>query len=253
MSKLKKKIITKKKKDIKLIILIGIISLFVIIGGSLISYVSTYSKANEDAIKAMESNQFVEVINTKKYIAYEPVNTYTKGLVIYPTKLVEPTIYSRLCQDLASRNILVVVAKMPLNLPSLGKSAGNKILEEYKDVSNWYLAGHLTGGITASKYLKDNYQKYKGMIYLGSYSNNYLNENLKLLSILGTKDSVINIDKFNKSANSYLKNADFIEIKGGNHTQFGDFDLARKDSKASISYTEQRIQTLNAIMTFMSN
>lgn len=81
---------------------------------------------------------------------------------------------------------------------------------EYKKIINstsyqsYYLMGHSLGGVVAgSKVTNSNVS---GVILLASYLNNDLSDtNKKVLSIYGSNDKVLNLEKYNKAKSYYQR------------------------------------------------
>lgn len=180
-----------------------------------------------------------------------------EGLIFYPGGKVEPESYIPLLTKLANEyEIAIFIPKMPFNLAILNKNAAINILKEYNYIKSWYIAGHSLGGVMASSYVYDNPKIFKGLILLASYpedSKQLKDEKLKVISIVGSEDKVINIKNYQESENNLPINSEFITIEGGNHSQFGSYGLQKNDGISSISEDEQQSITVSLISKFLSN
>lgn len=95
----------------------------------------------------------------------------------------------------------VYVVHFPLNLAVLAPNAAEQIIKDHPQ-QNFVLAGHSLGGVMASRFVAENEQRIKGMIYLASYPDEKgaLNkQDLPVLSITATNDGVLNWTSYQKA------------------------------------------------------
>lgn len=205
-------------------------------------YTSSYYRADEIAVKILDSdsiskNDGVIEINNKKNIEI--------GIIFYPGAKVEYTSYLPILDKLSKQaDVKVFLIKMPFNLAVLESNAADSIVENNKDIDKWYIAGHSMGGAMASKYASNHKDKIEGLILLGAYIyGDYPEE--KTLTIYGEYNSSV------KEKISYHKN--IVEIKGGNHAQFGNYGKQKGDEEASITTNEQQDIAIDNIVKFINN
>ena len=89
-----------------------------------------------------------------------------------------------------------------------------------------------------------------GVILLASYSTAALqNSGLEVVSIYGSNDGVLNLEKYDK----YRENLpeDFKEevIEGGNHAYFGKYGFQEGDGEATIANENQIEATIDIVAT----
>lgn len=131
---------------------------------------------------------------------------------------------------------------MPFNLAVFNKNAASKIINNNKEITSWYLAGHSLGGAMASSYCKENYSRLDGLILLAAYPLN--DSAIDTLSISGTNDLVLT----HSSEFPVLKQ---YKIQGGNHANFGNYGTQKGDGIAEISREEQQEITKDKIIEFI--
>lgn len=227
----------KKKKIIKNSFLCFIIILIAFFTAFFIWSKLTY-KPTSVAVNAMISNEAVTVTNDE-FIVFTPNNIIpTKGLIFYPGAKVEPESYTTLCKEIAKEGFLVVIAPMPLDLAILSPNKADTIINEFDTIETWAISGHSLGGVMASNYALKN-DAIKGIIFYASYpqGDELKNSDKKVLSIYGSLDGVANLENIKNAV--LPDNSKFIEIEGGNHSQFGSYGEQSKDNKATISEDEQ--------------
>ncbi|MBB6478651.1 alpha/beta hydrolase [Spirochaeta isovalerica] len=178
-----------------------------------------------------------------------------EAMVFYPGGLVDPEAYIPLAAEMAhTLKMVVFIQKMPLDLAVLGSNRVEAILEKYSYIKNWYFSGHSLGGAMAASWIYDNPDKFKALILLGAYpiEKKPLNQSgIKVLSIRGSKDGLVSSEELTESRENLPSDSRFIEIKGGNHAQFGVYGKQKKDNDADISPEEQRREVIVEIQTFL--
>lgn len=88
----------------------------------------------------------------------------------------------------------------------LNQNATGKYIEEYESINSWYIAGHSLGGSMGSIYASKNKEKIEGLILRGSYPSADLSESsIKMISIYGSNDKILNRDSFENNKRTLLK------------------------------------------------
>ena len=68
--------------------------------------------------------------------------------------------------------------------------------------------GHSLGGVIGSQYVSKHSDKMKGLILLGSYPNRNLSKtSIKLLSIYGSEDKVLNMGDYHSAKENWPKDS----------------------------------------------
>ncbi len=227
--------------------LIGAVLLGLIIG--VMVYIGDYYHAIPKALEVLNAPpQGVTIFEEKnKQIVFLPEEAKA-GLIFYPGGKVQYEAYAPLMAELAEEGILCVLLKMPGNLAVLDMNAAEGVTELFPEVASWYIGGHSLGGSVAASYLEKHTDALDGLVLLASYSTEDLTDNhVKVFSVYGSRDEVLNAEKYK----SYRVNLpeDMIEvvIDGGNHAGFGMYGIQDGDGKATISGEDQIRQTVDVI------
>ena len=232
-------------------ILIGVGVFFVLCITAFLIYVNIYSHATDKAEEYLEDSKMVKVESVKTGYFFDGPGE-DSAFVFYPGGKVEHTAYAPLMHMLAKKGIDCFLVKMPFRLAVFGMNKAGKILENY-DYENWYIGGHSLGGAMASAYASKNHNELEGVILLGAYSTKILDyENMRVLSVYGSNDNVLNIDKYTECVNNLPAGFTELVIDGGNHAGFGDYGQQKGDGNATISHEEQWNITVNAIINFVN-
>ena len=209
------------------------------------AYVGNYYHADDGAVAAMSACT-MEEDGLAVFAPEAPV----AGLIFYPGGKVEYTAYAPLMAELAKENLLCVVVKMPGNLAVLDMDAAAQIPALFPEVERWYIGGHSLGGSMAASYGAKHGAELEGLILLAAYSTEEI-EDLPVLSLYGTEDGVLDLEKYESYHENLPADAEEILIPGGNHAQFGSYGPQEGDGTATISGEEQIQITADSIAAFM--
>lgn len=188
------------------------------------------------------------VEETDDYIVYGDKDS-AYGFIFYPGAKVEETAYEPVLAELAEAGICCVVVKMPCHLAVLKPNAAKQVMEEVTGVEHWYLGGHSLGGAMAAGFAAKHEEELEGLILLAAYPTKELKE-LPVLSIYGSEDEVLSLDKYQSS----IALADVLTeriIEGGNHAGFGNYGEQKGDGTAQIPDEEQWQETVDYILDFL--
>ena len=234
----------KSKK--KIIIPITILILIIIL--SVYLYLNDYYKPTSDVNIYLKNNNLVKVEKIDKDYYFDGPGT-NDIFIFYPGGKVKKESYAPLLNKLAENGIDCYLVDMPFNLAILNINAANRVINNYQ-YESWYIGGHSLGGATASMYLSKK-DKLSGLILLAAYPTKKINNNIKVLSIYGTEDGVLNLEKYNKNKKYWNDLTQEIIIEGANHAQYGNYGHQKKDNKATITREEQQQKTIDAIINFI--
>lgn len=219
-------------------------------------YTLNYYKEDTATISEIESNGNAKVIeyddNTLLFIPQNK-DLEKAGIVFYPGGKVEYTSYSGLMYELAERGFVCILTRMPENLAFLDLGAASGYEDVISQVSTWYMAGHSLGGAAAGIYISDQVHNnkdmpYEGIILLASYVTKDLSDtDLRLLSIYGSNDSVLNMENYEDGKTNWPSDASEYVIDGGIHSYFGCYGIQSGDGTPSVTNIEQIRQTADII------
>ena len=235
------------KKRTKVILSVCL-TLFLIIGVGGYAYVSDYYPANETALAAM-SHQTVQMqIEQDGDVIWFLPEEPTVGLIFYPGGKMGHTAYAPLLRSFAENEILCALVRMPGNLAVLNANAADGPREKHPEITTWYIAGHSLGGAMAATYAASHSSELDGLILLASYSTSDLTDSgLEVLSIYGTEDKVLDLEKYEKCRNNLpLEVTEFV-VDGGCHAGFGCYGLQEGDGTPTITNEEQIALTAEEI------
>ena len=218
----------------------------VLLAGIFCLYVGQYYHAASTALSSLRSDGTVTVTQTGFGWLFDGPSP-NKALIFYPGAKVEETAYAPLLNRIAAEGMDVFLVKMPFRLAFFGADKATDLISQY-EYDEWYIGGHSLGGAMAADYAAKHDGELKGLILLAAYPTKPLGAGLKVISIYGSNDGVLNMKKLEAGRQYLPENAVTYVIEGGNHAQFGDYGAQSGDKEASISAEEQQRQTVSLIM-----
>ena len=192
--------------------------------------------AEQLALAAMTSGLDLTVENTDNSIFFRPKKFGKTGLIFYPGARVSPEAYAVPLRAIAEAGYLVYIMKMPLNFAVFNVNAADSIIQSNSDIS-WAIAGHSLGGAMACSYAK-NKGKVTRLIFWAAYcdkSFDFSSSQIPVTSISGSEDGLATPEKVVATKIFAPSSTKYIEIKGMNHAQFGDYGQQSGDKPATIS------------------
>lgn len=231
-----------KKIKIAFLLVFAIIILFGIY------YVNDYYHSEKTATDCLNSSGNVSVLKTSNGLLFDgPGND--SALIFYPGAKVEYTSYAPLLKNISNKGIDTYAVEMPFNLAILGQNSADEIIKN-SSYNHYFIAGHSLGGSMAISYVNST-NNTEGLILFAAYPTNEIEK--PVLSIYGSNDNVLNMEKYNDSKDLIKNNFTEFVIDGGNHAQFGYYGNQSGDGIAQISPELQQNQAANKIISFIND
>lgn len=243
----------KKKSHKKLWISVAVIAVIILAAiNCALVYVNDYYEADARAERALDGGEGVEVVyDDRQAILFMP-EEIRAGLIFYPGGKVEYSSYAPLMYELAQNGIFCILVHMPCNLAVLDMDAAEGYMDAYSEVEHWYIGGHSLGGSMAAAYVGKAPAGYEGLILCAAYSRTDLSgSGLKVLSVYGSNDGVLNMEKYVKNRINLPPDFEEAVIDGGCHAYFGSYGKQEGDGEPSITNEEQIHATVDYIVNFI--
>lgn len=236
----------------KRIVISAVLIIFAVIIGVCAVYLGDYYRADSSACSSFLEEHGVEMKSLKGGTVVCGDENADIGFIFYPGGKVEHKAYIPLMAAIAERGFFCVLVDMPFNLAVFDIDAAEGIREEYGNLKEWYMVGHSLGGSMAASYISKRFESFSGLILLASYSTENLSDtNLRVLSVYGSEDGVMNRKKYEKNKSNLPDTFEEIIIEGGCHAYFGMYGEQKGDGTAAISPEEQIILTADAVENFV--
>jgi dienelactone hydrolase len=158
------------------------------------------------------------------------------GVVFYPGGRVAPDAYlpsaARVVEETGAT---VVVPGMTANLAVLSQGKASAVQDGERDVRTWVVGGHSLGGAMACRYANATPGRVDGLLLVGAYCDRPVTD-VPALSVVGTRDAVLDRDRFRDTRGNLPADATVVRIDGMNHSQAGWYYGQAGGQPAAISY-----------------
>lgn len=221
--------------------LLIILSIVIAISGGFFIYTLDYYHALPIAQEVLNTGDIKYEMKDDTIVFNPDIKKENVGIIFYPGGKVDYLSYIPLMKSMAQAGYKSALVNMPFNLAVFDSNAADEIIDKYKEIDSWYVVGHSLGGAMASSYASKNEDKLEGLILLGAYPSSDLSYlDLRMLSIYGTKDNILDRDAFEENRDNAPNESRYFEIKGGNHAYYGNYGEQDGDGKATISPKDQQ-------------
>ena len=230
-------------------ILLAVVILLLIAAAGAFVYFNDFYHSETFVNEYLESGDNVSVTHIEEGYYFKGRNSSDTAIIFYPGAKVEYTAYAPMMYELAENGRDCFLIEMPLNMAFFGADKASAIIDNY-NYSNYYLSGHSLGGVVASSFANENADKVKGVILFAAYPISKMDDKLKLLSIYGSDDGVLNMESYNENKNNWPEKSEEFVIEGANHGGFAYYGSQDGDNNASISPEEQQNISIQKILEF---
>lgn len=238
-------------------ITVGITGTIVFVGWCLIAY-----RASDEAHAAMRGNDAVAVTSGEHHWLFSPRKASRgTGLLFFPGALVDPRAYAPMLSSVASAGYPALLMQVPRR-GAMGGAVGAEPLNRaaaatsaLPDVERWVIAGHSRGAEIAARFARTSAPSIAGLVMIGtSHPRDFsiANIGLPVTRVYGTRDTVADVEKLERTKQNLPADTRHVRIDGGNHSQFGSYGFQPGDWPATISREEQQRQTLQAVLDMLS-
>jgi len=206
----------------------------------------------------LQSGPAISVVDQAATLAFLPAPLDGKTALIFICGSgISATAYAPLLRPVAEAGYPVFVVKLPYRFAPFesNKQAAvdraRGVIAAHPQVSHWVISGHSLGGALAARLAHADAGALSAMVLIGTTHPKH--DNLSFLQIPVTKVYASNdgiAPPVRILANRALlpQHTRWVEITGGNHSQFGRYGHQLFDGTAAISREEQETMTRSAIL-----
>ncbi len=139
-------------------------------------------------------------------------------------------------------------------LATLEKIA-NEIIDQHPEIKHWVIGGHSIGGVMAAQYTDKNPEMIEGLAFWASYpanSTDISDLNIPVVSVYGSREVTVTVASVGERAHLLPEDTVYIRIEGGDHHQFGSYEINPKDHLATTSRVSQHQQIIEVTLAMLS-
>ena len=207
-----------------------------------------------EAVEALISDDQVEVTQ-EPWLTFTPTSDPSNtGFIFYPGGRVDPKAYASLMRKLSSEGYLVVVPSMPINMAVFNPNIADEIMEHYSEIQHWVIGGHSVGGAMAAQYTGNHPKTIDGLAIWASYPPDNIDISdlyIPVVSVYGSRELRVNDESVGERKHLLPEDTRYVRIEGGDHHQFGAYEINPQDHLATISRASQHDQIIQATLEIL--
>ena len=126
-----------------------------------------------------------------------------------------------------------------------------EVVAAHPEISHWVVSGHSFGGALACRVAKYDPKTFSAMVLVGTThpeQDDLSSLALPVTKVYASNDGVAPTERILSNKGLLPKDTQWVEIKGGNHSQFGHYGHQLFDGKAFISRERQQAATRSALL-----
>lgn len=211
----------------------------------------------------LQSDARVQVLDAGTALALQPIaELKPRGLVFFCGSGVAAEAYVPLLRPIADAGHRVFIVRLPWRFAPLDSQRDEAIahartlMAGQAGTTAWVAAGHSLGGAIAARWLQAAQPGVAALVLVGT--THPKSHDLSALALPVTKvyaehDEVASVQKVLANKRLLPAGTEWVEIPGGNHSQFGHYGHQLFDGEATITRDEQQRLTRVALFKALGN
>jgi len=206
----------------------------------------------------LRSDSKVSVLNGATTLEFLPAtSTNRTGLIFICGSGVTAQAYAPMLRPVAEAGFLVIIVKLPYRfafLESHKQAAVDRVfnaIAAHPDTLQWVVGGHSLGGALACRAVQTHAEKFSALVLVGTThpkKDNLSSLPLPVTKVYASNDGVAPMNRVLANQRLLPKTTAWVEIKGGNHSQFGHYGHQLLDGRATVNREEQQASTRAALL-----
>ncbi len=214
---------------------------------------------------ALESAEKTIVEETNHFIHFQPNdNEQLAGFIFFPGGMVAPEAYAPMSRIISEQGYNVFIVKLPFGSAPLA-SQETRVMEQALEImkvnastQRWVVGGHSRGAAIASRFANLYGESFDGLILIGTShpkeeAFDLSNTTMAVTKIYATNDGLASMEEVKANSQYLPDDTTWIQIDGGNHSQFGYYGSQLGDNAATISRERQQEFTVDAILVVLKS
>lgn len=206
----------------------------------------------------LASDAHVSVGRVGGVLTFLPTSrTGRSGLAFIAGAGVAPEAYGPMLRPIAAAGHAVHVVGLPYRIAPLERdkaataARAREIIETDTAAASWVLGGHSLGGAIACRLAAAAPSRLKEIVLIGTSHPKRVDlsrASVPITKILASRDGIATPQMTQATRHLLRADSRWIEIEGGNHSQFGCYGRQLFDGRAAISREEQQAVTRDVLL-----
>ncbi len=203
----------------------------------------------DEALLASDSK--VVVVPSAETLQFKPrvPRSPRSALVFFCGAGVSARGYVPLLRPLAEAGHTVSIVRLPFRLAPLDShkreaiARARGVIDAHPEVSRWVVAGHSLGAALAARFVHFDPAKIDALVLVGTThpkESDLSSLGIPVVKVYGTNDGVAPTERMFANRGLLPDSTRWVEIAGGNHSQFGHYGHQLFDGTATVSRLEQQ-------------
>ena len=209
----------------------------------------------------LASSPSVTVSSDGVVLAFLPAQAQRRpGLIFICGSAVGAEAYAHLLRPVAEAGFPVFVVNLPFRVARLESHRPivfdrlRQVIADHPGVTDWVVSGHSLGAALAARFAGAGTDPLSGMVLIATthpQAEDLSELKIPVTKIYATNDGMAAADKVLANKAKLPAHTRWVEIAGGNHSQFGRYIEPLADGVATISRADQEALTRSAIIRLL--
>lgn len=203
------------------------------------------------------SDQLISVEDTEVSLNFRPTNSARESALVFLCGAgVAPEAYAPLLRPLATDGFSVFIVRLPYRFAPLESHKQtavdrvDRILSEHPEFPRWVVAGHSLGGALTCRIVLSRIPEVAAAVLVGTTHpkrDDLSRIEIPITKVYASNDGVAPVEKVLANQKLLPDRTKYVEVQGGNHSQFGHYGHQLMDGTATISREDQQATTRRAL------
>jgi hypothetical protein len=170
---------------------------------------------------------------------------------------IHPHAYAPLLRPIAEAGYSVSIVKLPWRFAPLDlhkEEAVDRVrslIAAHPETTHWVIAGHSLGGALAARVAREEPRLGAALVLIGTThprEDDLSRLDAPVTKVYATRDGIAPVDRVMANKGLLPQHTEWVQIEGGNHSQFGHYGHQLFDGTATVSREEQQAFTREALL-----
>ncbi|MFT7775043.1 alpha/beta fold hydrolase [Roseateles sp.] len=211
----------------------------------------------------LHSDTRVQVLSSADALELRPIaSLQARGLIFFSGSGVSAEAYVPLLRPVAEAGHRVFIVRLPWRFAPLEShrdeaiAQARALIASQPEATGWVAAGHSLGGAIAARWLQSPPPGVTALVLVGTThpkDHDLSALQLPVTKVYATNDEVAPVRRVLGNRRLLPASTQWLEIKGGNHSQFGHYGHQLFDGDATITREEQQLLTRGALLQALAH